>query len=77
MSFNAECGETAAGKAPMEAVPKRKWVSMKDTVERLCSMWMEEEGVLPEFTCMVQEFRCMMKSDQIKDVYVHGEFKWL
>jgi hypothetical protein len=68
--------ETAAGKAPMEADPELKWVSMKKTAERLCSMWMED-GLLQEFTGMMQEFRDMMESDQIKDVYVRGEFKWL
>jgi hypothetical protein len=75
MSFNTEYGEIVVRKTPMEAIPKQKWVSMKETVERLCLIWMEENGVLQEFTCIMQEFRGMMESDQIKDVYVREEFK--
>jgi hypothetical protein len=80
MSFNTECDvhdETAAGKAPMEAEPELKWVSMKGTAERLCLMWMETEGLPQEFTGMMQEFGDIMKSDRIKDVYILGKFKWL
>jgi tetratricopeptide (TPR) repeat protein len=51
MSFNTEFDvhdETAAGKTPMEADPELKWVSMKESAERLCSMWIERTGKMED-----------------------------